>query len=536
MLCKICGGDFASLGTHLRYSHKLDAKTYYDEYIRKENEGICPCCGKETQFRGLTKGYLTFCSSKCSNSSTEVNEKKKETTKTKYHDENFRNIEQSRRTRYERYGQFNSEECIEKIRATKSNRTLEDIRNATEKSRTTRLNKYFQWRAPDTTEKIAETKLERYGSTSFNNRNKAIDTCLAKYGVSHPNKLFLKDFIAKNNTAELLEDNGELVVIKCKKCGEIREISRKNILTRETELLCDLCNEYPLKANGRSYEEEEFASFISEIYSGEIRMNDRTVLDGLELDVYLPERKLAFEFDGLYWHSELFVKPRKHLEKTEICEKNGIQLIHVFEDEWLQKQEIVKSRIRGLLGLNERIFARKCSVKEVDTKTSRVFLQKNHIQGNCSSKYNLGLFHNNELVSLMTFGKSRFSKTEFELLRFCNKLNTNVVGGASKLLAHFVEQHREITNIVSYADRRWSKGNLYEKLGFSVVSKSIPNYFYFRKFQRESRMKYQKHKLVKMGYDEKKTEKEIMDELGFLRIYDCGTIKFSKIVAQNETV
>ena len=134
----------------------------------------------------------------------------------------------------------------------------------------------------------------------------------------------------------------------------------------------------------------------------------------------------------------------------------------------------------------------------------------------------------------MTFGKLRKNlgnkhiEGKYELLRFCNKLNTNVVGGASKLFKYFIKEYEPI-EIVSYADRRWSKGNLYEKIGFTKVSITEPSYYYIVNHVRKNRIEYQKHKLVAMGYDSNKTEKQIMKELGYKRIYDCGTIKFEWI-------
>lgn len=251
-----------------------------------------------------------------------------------------------------------------------------------------------------------------------------------------------------------------------------------------------------------------------------------TILDGRELDIYIPEKKLAIEFDGLYWHSEVNKENNYHFIKTEECERKGIQLIHIFEDEWKYKQEIVKSRLKGLLGLNERMFARKCDCKQISYDESKNFLDMNHIQGNCVSKYRYGLFYNNELVSVMTFGESRFKKGEFELLRFANKLNTNVIGGASRIFKHFLREHQEIKEIISFADRRWSKGNLYEKLGFMKVEKTKPNYFYIINGVCENRINFQKHKLVAEGADPNKTEHQIMLEKGYYRIYDCGNMKF----------
>lgn len=143
----------------------------------------------------------------------------------------------------------------------------------------------------------------------------------------------------------------------------------------------------------------------------------------------------------------------------------GIRLLHIFDMEWLYKKDIVQSRLKTLLHCQDiqRIYARKCIIRLVEHDTAVEFLNENHLQGACQSKYQYGLYYNDELVSIMTFGKSRFKK-EFELLRFCNKLNVTVVGGASKLLQHFLQDHLEIKEIVSYADRRLSTGNLYVKI------------------------------------------------------------------------
>jgi len=264
----------------------------------------------------------------------------------------------------------------------------------------------------------------------------------------------------------------------------------------------------------------------------DILTKDRTVLKKKELDIYIPSHKLAIEFNGLYWHSEKYVDSDYHLNKTELCEKQSIQLIHIFEDEWMYKQDIVKSRIKNLLGLSDnKIYGRKCIIKEVSPKESKEFLHNNHIQGNVNSKIKLGLYYNNELVSIMTFGGLRKSMgsvntdDHYELLRFCNKLNTNVIGGADKLLKYFINNYKP-KQITSYADRRWSIGGLYEKLGFKFIYDSKPSYWYIKGLNREYRFKYRKDMLVKEGFDKNKTEHEIMLERGIYRIYDCGSKKY----------
>lgn len=279
-----------------------------------------------------------------------------------------------------------------------------------------------------------------------------------------------------------------------------------------------------------SKNEEEIMEFLG--IDG-YELHNRDILNGREIDIYIPSLKLGIEYDGLRWHSEIFNKDTNyHLLKTEECERQGIRLIHIFEDEWQYKRDIVKSRLLNLIGKTpNKIYARKCIIKEVDRYTASKFLDENHIQGNCNSSYRYGLYYNDELVSIMTFGKLRknLGSTDkdgyYELLRFCNKSNTTVIGGASKLFKHFLKEKKP-TNVISYADRRWSNGNLYEKLGFTLNHKSKPSYFYVVNDKRENRFKYRKDVLVKGGYDSSKTEHQIMLERGIYRIYDCGCLVY----------
>ena len=278
--------------------------------------------------------------------------------------------------------------------------------------------------------------------------------------------------------------------------------------------------------------EKEISDYIKSIYNGELLCNDRQLIQPNEIDIYLPNLNIGFEIDGLYWHNEIN-KPDKnyHLNKTIECENKGIRLIHIFEDEWIYKKQIWKSMISNILGkTNHKIYARKCEIREInDSKIVSEFLNTNHIQGKCGSSIKLGLYYNNELVSLMTFGKSRHfvgshNVSKYELLRFCNKLNTVVIGGASKLFNYFIEKYNP-ESVVSYADRRWSQGNLYEKLGFKLYNESKPNYFYVIKNQRFYRFNFRKDQLIKKyNCSPNMTEKQFCFEHGWYRIYDCGCL------------
>ena len=196
------------------------------------------------------------------------------------------------------------------------------------------------------------------------------------------------------------------------------------------------------------------------------------------------------------------------------------------------------SRIKNLLGIYDKVvYARKCEVLEIDSRTSIEFQNNNHIQGGVHSSVNIGLYYKNELVSLMTFSKPRFDKKhEWELVRFCNKIGYHIPGGASKLLKHFEREYNP-KSIVSYADRRWtmnSNNTVYDKLGFKLNSISKPNYWYFKKndheLKLESRIKYQKHKLKSLleHFDSSKSEWENMNDNGYNRIFDCGNLVYIK--------
>ena len=289
----------------------------------------------------------------------------------------------------------------------------------------------------------------------------------------------------------------------------------------------------PICGNNMSLAEKEIEDYVKS-FGVKTETKIRGILsNNKEIDILMPELNLGIEYNGLKWHSDEFKDKNYHLNKTEECKKLGIRLVHIFEDEWINKKEIIKSIIRNIIGKTEnKIYARKCIIQNVNDNEKKEFLEKNHIQGNVNSQINLGLYHDGELVSLMCIGKPRINlgrkaslEDEYELLRFCNKLNTNIVGGASKLFKYFITNYSP-TLITSYCDYRWSIGNMYETLGFTLSHHSQPNYYYIIGNNRKNRFKYRKSELIKEGFDPEKSEKEIMEERGIHRIYDCGSLVY----------
>ena len=262
---------------------------------------------------------------------------------------------------------------------------------------------------------------------------------------------------------------------------------------------------------------------------------DRKLIAPKEIDILIPDFKFGIEYNGIFWHSYEMLNDKKyHLNKTESLEKSGYQLFHIFENEYIDpvKREIWYSMLRNKLNLIPKdniVYARKCHIREISSSDAALFLDNNHMQGNKYSKINLGLYYNDDLVSLMTFSKDPTKQCEYDLIRFCNKINHRVIGAASKLLKYF-ERTYNPTSIISYANRRWSQGNLYEALGFTFIRNSEPNYFYFKDYNLLSRKSFQKHMLKNKLeiYDETKTEYQNMLDNKYNSIYDSGNKVYIK--------
>lgn len=403
----------------------------------------------------------------------------------------------------------------------------------------------------NTLEKIHQTNLKLYGSIHVLKskiiKDKCKKTLLKKYDCEHFSKsIYFKKILDEKWEKQILEKlknynivdfkiniKDKTIDIKCHICGNYYNINSKLLYQRKLlydSTLCTICN--PL-THSFSDKESKLLNFIKQNYDGEIITNDRTILNGKEIDIYLPEIKLGIEFNGIYWHNELYKDSNYHKNKTDKCLEKNIQLLHIWEDDWVYKQDIICSMILNKIGkTRDKIYARKTEIREItDINIVREFLNKNHLQGFVGSSIKIGLYFNDDLVSLMTFGKKRkimnnvSKENEYELLRFCNKLDTNVVGGASKIFKYFLNKYNPI-EILTYADRSYSNGTLYEKLDFVFITMTQPNYSYYKNMKRYYRFNFRKDVLVKEGYDANKSEHEIMLERGYYRLYNSGNLKY----------
>ena len=286
----------------------------------------------------------------------------------------------------------------------------------------------------------------------------------------------------------------------------------------------------PYHYNVFSKQELEILDFIRNDCGFNKARRDRKILGSRnEIDILVEEKNVGFEYDGLFWHNELHKEVNSHLDKTNACKDKRITLYHIFEDEWLYKKDIVKSMIANILGCTfNTIYARKCYIKEITSRECSEFLINNHIQGNCLGKIRIGLFYNDNLVSVMLLGHARHfagsGKQQWELLRMCSKLNYKVVGGASKMFKYFLNTYKP-QEVITFADKRWSTGNVYNKLGFMLYNESKPNYYYVIGDKRFYRYNFRKSILKqKYGCPDDMTEREFCKSQKWYRIYDCGCL------------
>jgi hypothetical protein len=556
---------------HVKENYKGDRfteKLY--RFLYGNEDAVCDVksCDEEADFFSFGRGFRDVCSRSCSAKKEESKEVKEcvyceeemdvyKSENKKYcchdcyinhrvekedFDEQLKKARESCREKYESMG-FGSEKIREKIRETMVDRYNDKFYVNEKKRKETKEKKYGDPNYVNV-ELAKETKKEKYGDPNYSNRETAAQTRKQnKYRQLINSPKFTKKI---EPLFEINEYDGSEGYVKypfrCKQC----EKEFQDYLYSGNVPRCPNCYN-GWNYVGSSEKEKELADFIGSVISDQTELvrNDREVLDGKELDVYVPSREIAIEYNGLYWHSEDDGDTNKyyHLNKTKECEDKGVQLIHIFEPEWKTKQSIVKNRLKHILGCSDQspVYARKCSVSEVSREKKRKFLDKYHLQGAGRSKIKLGLFHgeffNSNLVAVMTFGTPSIAqghkeekRKQWEMKRYaCSR---PVVGGAGKLFKHFIRNYG-CNRVKTYADRRWSTtlGNVYEKIGFEYKGSSNPNYFYFRKDgdgSLQHRFAFRKNVLNEKlkNFDPDLTEWENMKKHGYDRIWDCGHLRY----------
>ena len=479
------------------------------------NEYLCKCGNKTTFNKNWKDGYRKWCSPKCAQTDKSTKEKRKITVIEKYGVDNIAKLEETK---------IKQEETNLKKWGYKSTFQNKEVQKRWKNNIKNKWGVEHVFQLKSIKDKSRNTSLNKWGVEHFVQSGEYKEKLLDMGFSDKLREVYIKKHFEKYSELglEFISVDNRILTLK-DKCGHefnVHYDSLKRRIENGYEY-CTICN--PINS-GQSQEEKLIIDWLKEL-GLEVIERDRSL--GIELDIFIPHLRIAIEYNGLYWHSELYKDKSYHLNKTEICNKNGIRLIHIWEDNWLYKKEIIKSILVNSFKLNtNKIFARKCKIVTVNSKSKDIFLDKNHIQGKCQSSINIGLEYNGELVSLMTFGgRSINSKNDFELIRFCNKININVVGSASKLFSYFIKNY-DYKSIISYADISNFTGNLYKLLGFNYSHRSEPNYWWVVDGNRYHRFTYNKKRLIKEGGDPNITEVEIMYKRGYFRIFGCGQDKY----------
>lgn len=483
-----------------------------------------------------------------------IKEKREKTNLIKYGTESILKIpeyrEKIKKTWMKKYGVDNPAKDIEiknKIKETnlKNHNGMwnTQTKEFQKKARNASLEKYgtdHPMQNKQVLDKHKNTCLEKYGVDSYSKTQEFIDkvkqTNIDKYGVNNFVQRNIKNYELWNNKEKFIE----FIINKYKESdkkisvaylAEYFNVDNKAIYNKISEYDIDEYIDHDF--NSSSLEKSVIEMLITDlnIDKDEIIQRDRQMLEGKEIDIYLPRYNFGIEVDGAYWHSELAKKFQDHngrsvysQNKNLLAEKKGIQIFHIFEHEWsrdfnkdyLNTREKIKDRIKCILGKNQnKIFARKCSVRLLKAEEKKIFLNENHIQGSENiSTLSLGLVYQNQIIACMCFGHSKY-KYNYELTRFCCKRGYTVIGGASKLFKYFCNNYLKNTEtVVSYNDISKTSGKLYEILGFKFTHVNSPNYWWINLSSRDIRTRYQ---------EQQAGEVKRMHDAGYVRICDCGT-------------
>ena len=485
----------------------LEIYSYLKAGFTEYKPHYCKACGKLLSFDKIAAGKVT-CSMKCTKALPEVKQNASIAMKAA--------VEKRAENNMRKYG----------VRSTSQ---LESVKAKYRKTCQEKYGTDFVFSSKQFKEQRNKTCLEKYGNVEpF-----AVESIKAKaIATSHTTRMnnyyptFLKllaakqiEFLSSKEDYAKEKDGLRFRCLCCRHEWTINKSQEKYGYIAQYAC-CPKCTNV-----GTSRKEHELLEFIKSFYSGKIEQNNRSILDGKELDIYIPKHQLAIEFNGSYWHSEnAGTSANYHQQKTLACREKGIRLIHVFEHEWDFKRDKVKQLIRTALGqYNAKVYARKCEVKQIDSNQYSQFLDINHFQGSVNSAIRYGLFYKNTLVAVIGFGKSRFKKGEVELHRYCVKAGYHVVGGFSKLL-----KHSNISSFASYIDLAHFTGKGYLSIGCKEISISKPNYIYTKNTKVLTRYQAQKHKLHSIlgaKYDACLSESNNMIANGWLKVYDAGNLK-----------
>ena len=507
--------------TRQETADKLNIKTYHLDKLCKYYDIVKP--------KELTNKRIRESQNK---NKDEVVAKIKQTKLERYGDENYNNTRQSKKTRLKKYGEYHNntekakETCLkkygvpynpgqpEKAKKTKLERYGDENYNNAKQQQITIKQKHEDLDAyyKEVSDKAKQTRLEKYGNENYTNFEKYKQTCIEKYGVDNVSKS--KEVIDK---------------IKQTKQERYGKPSYNNI-----EQIRQTCKEKygydyacmrPEARCAGSNNSGPNLYFMNLLEDNNIEFEREFSIDNRSYDFKIGDTLI--EIDPSATHNStwgIHGKPKDkyyHIDKTLLAEKHGYRCIHVWD--WDNYESII-----NLLKSRERVYARKCIIKEVSKQDAATFINTYHLQGYIHDSIRIGLHFNDELISIMTFGKPRYNKNvDYELLRYCN--SCNVIGGAEKIFTYFIRKYNP-KKVISYCDKSKFNGNTYTKLGFKYIRKSIGKHWYNIKTQRHitNNLLLQKgfDSLFNTNYGKEYSNESLMLQHNFVEVYDCGQITY----------
>jgi len=363
------------------------------------------------------------------------------------------------------------------------------------------------------------TNLRKYGvDNPFKDVEKIKKSNRGKFGTNfHFQQHLSDDSLDKLNDLEWLQKMNHKENRTCTEIADLLGVNNTTVNKAMYRLGLTPSHNY-----SGSYLQQKIANTLAEYV--EIKENDRELINPFELDIVIPEKKLAIEYCGLYWHNELHKDMHYHRCKLDFCNELGYRLVTIFEDEFLNRENIVLGTLKYLIGVNHtsRIHTRKCTIVEIDSQTKKNFFNDTHIQGDGPSSINIALFYEGKLVACAGFKKDGKNV-------ILNRFSTSVrLPGALSKIISYLEKHYDFSAIITFADLRWSSGTLYERTGFKKDKMLSPDYSYVYKNERFHKFNFRHEKLKKIlpNYNPEYSEHENCLNHKIYRIYDCGKARY----------
>ncbi len=497
--------------------HHMKNAALMSTYVEKAHAVSAYARGKQTMLKnyGVTSCFAT----------DETKQKIKDANISRYGAANAMSSEvvraKAKKTTLDRHGAFfNPQKTSQTIFEEHGVRNARQIPGVSEKIIDTCLKLYgvpHPMQNQEVKQRVRNTNLKRYGVCNPMSNSEVVAKGRNKNLLTTFNRITLKlsDVAVPLFSADHFSGTRKLYDWRCVTCSS----EFKDHLTDGRIPRCFECN--PVKFGKM---EDELRDEIDKLCGvSSIKLRGGLGDTRQEIDIYLPDRKIGIEFNGAHWHSDKFKDRMYHKNKTLLAQQHGIQLIHIFENDWLNKKDKVLSLLSAKLGLNKKIAARKCEVRSVSSAESNAFLEKYHLDNFArGDSVRLGLYLKNELIMIATFGKPRYDKTyTWELYRLASKSQITVVGGVSRLIKKFTDTNPG--SLMTYADLSHSDGKSYAKAGMVHVGNTPPGYFYIDKNTNKiSRYAAQKSKLNRLLGTENLSEAEAASRLRYTKIWNCG--------------